>query len=426
MKIQVEKLSPVEQKVTVEIDPERVAREFDRAYASLGKRVKLKGFRPGKAPRAVLERNFKEEIENEVMQRLVQETFEQAVEQEDIEAVAPPQVKVDEPGLGLGRPFSYSARVEVKPAVSAKDYRGLEVTKRQPEVTEAMVETELGRLRETLSRLVPVEGRDDAHKGDWATIDYEGTVEGKPFEGGKAEAALVEVEEGDLFTGSVPQLEGRKIGETFEIDEVFPAGFRDEALRNRPVHFRVTLKSLKAKELPTLDDAFVKELGFEGVDSLPALRARMLSDLTKREERRTEQELHDALVRGALAKNDFEVPPAMVERAIDRMMESTAQRFASQGVDLAQMGIDVARVRANMREHALLQVKGALLLEAIADAEKIEVTDEDEKAELARRAQEAGVPVEKLRVKGEARAALRQRIREDKAVALLVSQAKYT
>ena len=425
MKIQVEKLSPVEKKVTVEVDPERVALEIDRAYSNLGKRVKLRGFRPGKAPRSVLERNFREQVESEVVERLVGETFREAAKQQDIDAVAPPHVQVDEPGLGMGRPFSYSARVEVKPVIEPKDYRGLEVTRKPAEVTEAMADQELERLRESMTQFVPVEGRFDAQKGDWATIDYEGTMAGKPFDGGKAEGALVQVTDGDFFAGNVAQLEGRKLGDSFELDLVFPASFRDEELRNRPVHFRVTLRALKQKTVPQLDDAFAKEVGLEGVETLPALRERILSDLGRREKRREEQELHDALVKAALAKNDFEVPPAMVERAIDAMMESTAQRFARQGVDLREMGIDLARIRADLREHALLQVKGSLLLEAIADAEKIEVTDEDETAEIAKRAEEMGVPVAKLKLRGEARSALRQRIREDKSVALLASHAKY-
>ncbi len=425
MKTQVENLSPVEKKVTVEVTPERVGQEIDRAYASLGRRVKLKGFRPGKAPRAVLERNFREQVEAEVVERLVNETFQEAVREEDIEAVAPPHVQVAEPGLGAGRPFSYSARVEVKPSIEPRDYRGLDVSRKAPEVTDAMVVAELERLRESLSQLVPVEGRFDAQKGDWAVIDYVGTVGGKPFEGGKAEGSVVQVGEGDFFAGDIAQLEGRKLGDTFDLDQVFPATFRDEDLRNKPVRFAITLKALKSKQVPALDDAFAKDVGVEGVETLDGLRDRIRADLEKREKRRAEQELHDALVKAALAKNDFEVPPSMVERAIDAMMESTAQRFARQGVDLGQLGLDVARIRADLREHALLQVKGALLLDAIAGAEKIEVTGDDEKAEISKRAEEMGVPVAKLQLKGEARASLRQRIREDKAVALLATHANF-
>ena len=426
MKIQVESLSPVEKKVTVEVDPERVAREFDRAYAALGRRVKLRGFRPGKVPRAVLERTFKDQVQGDVVERLVSETFEHAVREHDIDAVAPPHVNVGEAGPDPARPFSYSARVEVKPAIAAKDYRGLPVARKPAAVTDETVEAELGRLRESMAQLVAVEGRDLAALGDWAVIDYEGTVDGQPFEGGKAAGAVVEVKEGSFLAGEIAALAGRRVGEALELDQVFPADFRDEKLRGRTGRFAVVLKGLRERKVPALDDGMAKEVGIEGVETLEALRARIRADLEKREKRREEAELHDQLVKGALTRNDFEVPPALVERAIDAMMQSTAQRFAQQGLDVRELDLDVARIRADLREHALLQVKGALLLEAIADAEKVEVTDADVTAELEKRAAEMGVPVARLKLKPEAREGLKQRIREDKAVALLAAHANYS
>jgi trigger factor len=316
--------------------------------------------------------------------------------------------------------------VEVKPAISPRDYRGLPVTRKPADVTDDTVEAELAKLRDSMAQLVAVEGRDVAARGDWAVIDYEGTVGGKPFAGGKAEGAVVEVKDGDFFAGELAALDGRRLGETFELDQIFPATFREESLRNQAARFRVTLKGLRERKLPALDDAMAKEVGVEGVETLAALRERIRADLERREARRIEAETHDQLVKGALARNDFEVPPALVERAIDTMMESTAQRFARQGVDLKELDLDVARLRADLREHALMQVKGALLLEAIADAEKIEVDDGDVAAEIARRAAEMGVPPAKLQVRAEARAGLKQRIREDKAVALLAAHANYT
>jgi trigger factor len=189
---------------------------------------------------------------------------------------------------------------------------------------------------------------------------------------------------------------------------------------------KVTLKGLKRREVPSLDDAFVKELGVEGVDTLEQLRARIRADLEKRERRRAENELRDALVKAALARNEFEVPPALVERAIDTMIEGAAERFARSGIDIRRLELDFARMRADLREQALLQVRGALLLEAIADAEKIEVTDEDFQAEAARIAEELGAPLAKVQqqMRGkDAREALKNKIREDKALALLSSAA---
>jgi len=423
MKIQVEKLSPVEKKVTVEIEPAEVAKEIDRAYASLGRRAKLKGFRPGKAPRAVLERNFKEQVEADVVERLVQKSFEEATREQKIEAVAAPRVQVGESAIAADKPFSYTARVEVKPVIEPRDYRGLTVTRKAVEVTDATVDAELERLHQSYAEMVPVEGRTVAELGDWAVIDYKGSVEGKPFDGGSAEGAVVQVKDGNFFAGEMAALIGRSVGERFELTHPFPADFRDPALAGKPGHFEMHLQSLRTQKIPPVDDAFAKEVGIEGIETLPALRDRIRADLEKREQRRVEAEERDALVKGALDRNDFEVPPSLVERTIDAMMESTAQRLARQGIDLRQLDLDVARIRTDLREQAVLTVRAALLLESIAEAEKITVGDQDEQDEIQRRAAEMGVPPARLQLKADGRAALRQRIREDKVVALLAASA---
>jgi trigger factor len=423
MKIQVEKLSPVEKKVTVEIEPAEVAKEIDRAYASLGRRAKLKGFRPGKAPRAVLERNFKEQVEADVVERLVQRSFEEATREQKLEAVAAPRVQVGESAIAADKPFSYVARVEVKPVIEPRDYRGLTVARKTVEVTDATVDAELDRLHQSYAEMVPVEGRTVAELGDWAVIDYKGSVEGKPFDGGSAEGAVVQVKDGNFFAGEMAALTGRSVGEKFELTQPFPADFRDPALAGKPGHFEMQLQSLRTQKIPPVDDAFAKEVGIEGVETLAALRDRIRADIEKREKRRVEAEGRDALVKGALDRNDFEVPPSLVERTIDVMVESTAQRLARQGIDLRQLDLDVARIRADLREQAVLTVKAALLLEAIAEAEKITVDDQDEQDEIRRRAEELGVPPARLQMKADGRAALRQRIREDKVVALLAASA---
>ena len=425
MKIQVEKLSPVEKKVTVEIEPAEVAKEIDRAYASLGRRVKLRGFRPGKAPRNVLERNFREQVEADVVERLVQKSFEEATREQKLEAVAAPKVQVGEGAIAADRPFSYTARVEVKPTIEPKDYRGLTVARKTVEVTDATVAAELERLHQSFGEMQEVEGRDVAEMGDWATIDYDATVDGKPFDGGSSKGALVQVKDGNFFAGEMAVLQGRKVGESFETEQAFPADFRDAAMAGKTAKFTITLASLRTQKMPALDDAFAKEVGIEGVETLEALRARMRSDIERREKRRVEAEERDALVKAALDRNDFEVPVALVERTIDAMVESTAQRLARQGVDIRTLDLDLGRIRGDLREQALLTVKATLLLEAIADAEKVDVNEQEEQEEIQRRADEIGVPPAKLQVKGEGRRALRQKLREDKVVALLASAANF-
>ena len=427
MKIDVEALSPIEKKVTVEVDPEQVAKELERAYATLGRRVKLRGFRAGKAPRKVLERHFRDEVERDVVQKLVTTAFGDAVREREIAAVAPPRVDLAPQGLQPAEPFRFTARVEVKPRLEPRDYKGLEVTRRPVEITDQMVADELTRIQDGLAQLVPVEGRFDAQDGDYAVIDHQGAVGGQPFEGGTGEGVTVRVGQGDFVDGFVPQLVGKKLGETIEIDQAFPADYRAEALRGKVAHLSLTLKALKTRQVPSLDDELAKDLGIEGIETLEQLRARIRGDLEKRERRRSDAELKDALIKAALARNDFEVPPALVERAIDAMLQGAAERFARQGLDIRQMGLDASRLRADLREQALLQVKGALLLEAIADQEKLAATEEDIQAEIARTAAELELPLAKVQQQmrgGDAKGALSTKIREDKALAFLTSEAK--
>jgi len=425
MKINVETTSPIERKLTIEVPAERVDRELEKAYDQLGRRVKLRGFRPGHVPRGVLVRNFKGEVEREVVEKLVSGTFVEAAKAEGVEAVAPPSVSL-EGALAEGQAFRYSATVEVKPVVEPRDYKGLSVTRRVPTVGDVEVDVELAKLQESYAKLVETGGRDVAQEGDYALIDHEGTIDGKPFDGGKAEGVTVKVGPGKVEEGFIAALVGKKVGDTAEFEEPFPADHRNEQLRGKQAHMKVVLKGLKAKKLAALDDELARHVGIEGIETLEQLKGRIRTDLGKREAKRAEAELRDALVKAALEKNSFEVPPSMVERAIDAMLEGTVERFARMGVDVAQLDLDVARLRGDLREQALQQVRGSLLLEAVAKAEQVEVTEEDLQAELSRMADELGVPVQKAQqqMRGkEARAALENRVREDKALAVLTQAA---
>ena len=427
MKINVETTSPIQRKLTIEVPPERVQRELEKAYVQLGRRVKLKGFRPGHIPRGVLERNFKAEVESEVAEKLVNSTFVEAATTNGVLPVASPSVSL-EGALVAGAAFKYSATVEVKPAIEPKDYRGLTVTRRVPVVGEAEVQAELTKLQDSYAQLVPVEGRDVAEEGDYALIDHEGTIDGQPFEGGKAEGVTVRAAQGKVEEGFLAGLVGKKIGEHAEFDEPFAPDHRNEAFRNKVAHMKVVLQGLKVKQLAPLDDSLAARVGIEGIETLEQLKARIQADLVKRETRKAEGEVKDALIKAALAKNEFEVPPSMVERAIDNMLESTVERFSRMGMDVSQLDLDIARLRADLREQALLQVRGSLLLDAVAVAEKVEVTDEDLQAEVARVAEEMGVPLQKAQqqMRGkEARAALMNRVREEKALALLSQSATF-
>src|SRR5512133_1717757 len=397
MKIQVEAVSPVEKKVTVEIDAVRVAKELDRAYVGLGRRVKLPGFRPGKVPRNVLVKNFRGEVEREVVEKLVNDSFAEAVKDEKIDVVASPSVSLADPTCDAEKPLKYTARVEVKPKITARDYKGLEVTHAPAVVTDAMVDEELEKVRESAATLQPIEGREIAEKGDFATIDHEGTIDGRPFAGSTAQGVTVRVQEGSLEDGNFGHLIGKKAGDAVEFDHVFSADSRVVDVRGKTARFKATIKGLKTRKSPALDDAFAKEVGILGVETVEQLRARMRSDLEQREKEKADAALKEALVKAALAKNEFEVPPALVERTIDSMLESTAERLSRSGIDLRHLQLDLPRLRADLREKALHQVRAALLLESIAEVEKIEIGDEDLEQEIARIAAEHGVPLERAK-----------------------------
>jgi trigger factor len=428
MKINVETVSPVERKLTIEVPPERVAKELDKAYLGVGRRAKLPGFRPGHIPRAVLERNFKLEVERDVAERLVNLTFVEAAQENGIEPVATPNVSLEGP-LVPGTTFKYSAKVEVRPAIAPRDYRGLAVTRIAPVVTDEAVQAELEKLRDRFGTLVPLEGREVAAEGDWARIDHEGTIDGQPFEGSAAQGVSVRAAQGKVEEGNIAQLVGKKVGESVEFEEPFAADHRNQQLRGKIAQMKVTLRGLQTRQLPALDDDFARQVGVEGLETLEALRGRIRADLERREKRKADGDFKDALIKAALARNDFEVPPSMVERTIDNMLESTVERFSRMGLDVAQLDLDVARLRGDLREQALLQVRGSLLLDAVANVEKIEVAAEDVQAELARVADEAGVPVAKVQQQmrsAEARAALHSRVREEKALSLLAEAASVT
>ena len=211
-----------------------------------------------------------------------------------------------------------------------------------------------------------------------------------------------------------------------EIEEPFAADHRNEALRGKVAKMKVTLKALKTRQLPSVDDALAKSLGIEGVETLEQLRARIRADLTKREERRAENELRDGLVKAALAKNEFEVPPALVERAIDAMIEGAAERFARQGIDIRQLQLDYARMRADLREQALLQVRGACSSRPSPTPRRSRSRTRTSRRRSPGSPAELGVPLAKAQqqMRGkDARDALRNKIREDKALAVLSSAA---
>ena len=423
MKVQVEELSPVERKLSIEVPPEQVQAELGRAYAQLGRSVRLPGFRPGKIPRRILEQRFKGEVEDDVARRLVERAYLSAISEHHVDAVGAPQltpVRLDQE-----KPFAFEARVEVRPKVDPKDYRGLPFKRVQVAVTDAEVDERLEAMRQRVARLEPVEGRTVAEPGDFAIVDYTGNIQGQPFPGSAAEDVTVEVAAGDLMRGNVPELAGTVVGQKRELDHTFAADDSEASRAGKTAHFSFTLKGLKRQLVPPLDDDFAKEVG--GGETLAELKTKVRGDLESAARNRAAQDEREQLVKGLVERNPFDLPKAMIERGLDAMLDGALRMMARQGLDPSRLNLDFSSLREEMRPRAEAEVRGALLLQAVAEKEGLSVNSEELDARIDQYATESGAPLHQVRKafkEPEQKRALEQRVREEKTVEFLKAAAK--
>jgi trigger factor len=421
----VEDLSPVVKKVSVELTPDRVQDALDRAYTSVSRTVKLKGYRQGHVPRRLVERYFGDDVKKDVAQKLVTGSIHEALAEHQLDPVAPP--RVENGSVEAGQPFKYTATVEVRPRVEPKDYEGLNLKPLDTAVTDAQVEERLEEMRAGQAMYVPVEGREVAEAGDFVSADYQGSVDGAPLRGASREGVLLEVAAGSLLENKAEGLAGARVGETRELGVSFPNDYAVEELRGKDARFQVAVKGLKKRETPALDDAFVQDLGGEQ-KTLAELRAKIRSDLEKQKKDRAESDQREAVLTALVEKNPIEAPPALVERNVDAMLQGMLEGFMRRGIDPRQLGLNLDRMRDELRQRALLEVKGYLLLEAIAEKEKIESTEDDLAKHFEKLAGEVKQPADKIRAalrRQDSIDSLKGRLRQDKALAFLLSKANF-
>ena len=411
MKVNVETLSPIERKLSIEVDAAVVSAELDLAYAALSHRVKVPGFRPGKVPRRILEQRFKAQVHDDVAQRVAERAYAQAVTEHKLPVVDSPRVQ--NPPIVPNAPFTFEARVQVRPQVDPKEYAGLKLSRHEVKVDEAKVDEQLKRLQDANTKLEDLSGRDVAAAGDFAVIDYTVSVEGKPLSNAAGEGTVVEVAAGDLLRGNIEALAGLKVGGQRDVAFTFPADYPAEEAKGKAATFHCTLKGLQHKVVPALDDAFAKQV--EGGETLEELKGRIRKDLEEGERSRVAIAEREELLKALSGKNPFEVPSAMVERGIDFMLRGALSSMMGRGMDPRSMNLDFGRLREELRDKAELEVRGSLLLEAIADKETLSVTDE----ELETAAKARGLSTD------DQKEGLRQRLREDKAVEFVKAKASY-
>ncbi len=280
---------------------------------------------------------------------------------------------------------------------------------------------------------VPIEGRDVVELGDYASGDYEGFIDGAPLRGAKREGVLLEVVPGSMLENKAEALLGAKIGETREIGVTFPNDYAVEELRGKEARFQVAVKGLKKREVPALDDAFVQDLGpslgANKEKTVAELRARLRSEMETAKKERAEGEQREKLLEALVAKNPIEAPPALVERNVDAMLQGMLEGFMRRGMDPRQLGLNFDRMRDELRQRALLEVKGYLLLEAIAEKEKLEASEDDLNKHFEKMAAELKQPVEKVKTafrREDSLDSLKARLRQDKALAFLLGKANFT
>ncbi|HNQ02562.1 MAG TPA: trigger factor [Syntrophales bacterium] len=369
--IKVEEISPVKKRISFEIPWEEVKKELDAAYRTVGRKARVKGFRPGKTPRRILETYFKEDAEGEAIQNMVSRSFEEAVQSAGIVPVARPEISQN--GIQSERSFTYSATVEVEPVVEPKGYTGLELPREDAAVTDQDIQNRLEELRNLYSTLADAEAERPVRMGDFLVIDFQGSLGGNVRSELTEAGFRIEIGSKRLVPGFEEALVGMKKGESKEFTVTFPGDYHIEEFAAQPITFHVTVRDVKVKVLPDLDDQFIKN--FEQYESMEALRADIRKSLEQEKSARAKANLRKAIIDRLLELNPFDVPEAYVERQIFSMMVETQRRMVINGMDPDNAARMAANLHDQFRDEAVRLVRSGILLQKIAEKESITVDE---------------------------------------------------
>jgi trigger factor len=369
--IKIEEINPVKKRISVEIPWEEVKKELDAAYRTVGKKARVKGFRPGKTPRHILETYFREDAEGEAVSNLVQRSFEEAVQANSLQPVARPEI--DQNGIQPEKSFTYSATLEVEPVVEPRGYIGMELSREDASVTDRDVEERLEELRHMYSSLQDVEGDRPVQNGDFLLIDFEGKLGTEPRKELTEAGFRIEVGSKRLVPGFEDALVGMRKGESKEFTVRFPENYHIKDFAEQDITFHVTVRDVKVKVLPALDDQFIKN--FERYENIEALRDDLRKSLAEEKSVRAKDALRKAINDRLLDANPFEVPEAFVERQILGMMIEYQRRMVINGMDPENAAKVAANLHDQFRGEAARLVRTGILLRKIAEKEAIAVDD---------------------------------------------------
>jgi len=423
MKATVEDISSVKKKLLIEIESDAVLKEMDKTLTEMGKKAKIPGFRPGKAPKNIVEKRYGSEIQSEVLQRLISRNYMQVLQDNKIIPVDMPDIDNVSP-LTKGSSLSFTALVEVKPIIELGTYDGIEVKEINIEVTDEEVSQTINRLREMYAQLEVVEGR-PLETGDVAIIDFEGSHEGKPLSAAKASDYLLTIGSKSLIAGFEEQITGMSRRETRIIQVTFPADYHNKNLAGKEASFTVLLKEIKKKVLPDLNDEFVKTLG--DYKELDEVKSAIRKDIETRKHNEQSSKQREEILSKLVDSHTFDVPPIMVDRELQSMAQHYATRAARQNVDVTKT-FDASKFRENNTAIAERRVKGLLILDVIAKKENVEATDQEVSTALMTMARTSGQTVDAIKKYYETHEGgldgLRSSLIQEKALDLLLSRSK--
>ena len=397
MSYTVENLEKSMAKITITVDADAFEEAMVKSYNKNKKNISIQGFRKGKAPRKMVEKLYGPEVFYEDAANFaIPDAYEEAAKESGLEIVSRPEIDVVE--IEKGKDFIFTATVAVKPEVTLGDYKGIEVEKKTVKVMAADVNAEIDKVREQNSRMITVENR-GIKKDDTAVIDFEGFVDGEPFQGGKGEDYSLVIGSHSFIDTFEDQLVGKKAGEEVDVNVTFPEEYHEASLKGKPALFKVTVKEIKKKELPKLDDEFASEVS--EFETLKEYKASVKKNLTERRKEEANREKENEVVEKVVENITVELPEPMVDEQTQQMIQEFAGRLSSQGLSFDQYmqmtGMTVDALMGQMKPEAEKRIRTRLALEAIVDAEKIKATAKDIDKEIENMANMYQMEVDKIK-----------------------------
>ena len=394
MKVTVEDQSSVKKILHIEIPEDTVTKELDNAYKDLKKTAKIKGFRPGKTPRSVLERLYKKDVNADVRSRLIQNAFIEAVQDTKLNIIGAP--KVDPRELTPKSAYQFDAEVEIQPEIGDIDYKNLTLKRTLYKVSDEEVQVQLEMLRKNLAKVDKIEEQRPVQNGDFVLIDYEGFKNGEPFEETqKTENFTLKVGDAYINDQFDQALIGMNPNEEKDIDVTFPADYFNQNLRRESVSFHVLLHEIRKQNLPPIDDEMAKKLG--PFDSLDALKKQIFENLSQGYEKRIEQEINEQIFTQLLGQVDFEVPESFVEMELEHIVEDTQRSLQYANKTMEEQGLTREGLSEKYRDTAVNQVKRQLILAKLIRQEKLELSDQEYEIALSDMAAAYQQPVEHIK-----------------------------